>query len=95
MSAIEHQISVFGINFFLMNPLNNKRFDNKDMGLYRNRPEYKKTIDYYNTLDKDEQKSFNENLKQEATLFYKYYRSVVRNIVPYEHVLNYLNLNIH
>ena len=80
--AICHQISIFGINFFLMNPLNNKRYKNEDMGLYENRPEYKQIIDYYNKLEKEGKTQFNVSLKQKMLYFYKYYRFIIKDQIP-------------
>lgn len=88
LCAINHQLSIFGIKFILMNPLNNKRYKNRDMGLYIYRPYYKETIDLYNKLKENEKLEFNEALKKESVYWYKYYRNVVKNIIPYNNPLS-------
>ena len=89
LTAIYHQMFLFGIDFYKMNPLNNKRFRNKDRGLYLNRPHIKEIIDYYDSLDEKEQIEFNNKFKKRSLYYYKYYRSIVRNIITEEINNNY------
>ena len=81
MTAIYHQIYLYGINFYKMNPLNNKRYKNKDQGLYENRPYFKQIINDYDNLNKDEQIEINNKIKKEALFYYKYYRSIAKGII--------------
>ena len=76
-----------------MNPFNNKRFKNKDLGLYDNRPIFKEMINYYNNLNQEEQINFNNKIKKQALYYYKYYRSIVSNIIPSTELITILNDN--
>ena len=80
--------------FYKMNPFNNKRFKNKDMGLYDNRPIFKEMINYYNNLNQEEQINFNNKIKKQALYYYKYYRSIVSNIIPSTELITILNDNL-
>ena len=88
MSAINHQLSIHGIEFILMNPTNNKRYKNKDMGLYKHRPNFKEIIELYSQLNENEKSNFNKALKKESLYWYKYFRNVVKNIIPYNNPLD-------
>lgn len=88
LTAIYHQIANCGIDFYKMNPLNNKRYENKDMGLYKYRPYIEDTLNHYNNLEYElSREDFNNRLKEESIYFYKYYRSLVRGIIK-EDVIN-------
>jgi hypothetical protein len=93
LTAIYHQIYLFGINFYKMNPLNNKRFKYRDMGLYENRPMFKEIINHYDNLNQEEQINFNKKIKEQALYYYKYYRSIVSNIIPSTELITILNDN--
>jgi len=80
LTAVYHQSYVYGIDFYTMNPKNNKRYK-KDTGLYKQRPFIKKMIETYNELDVNEQIDFNKKIKQESLYYYKYFRSIVKNII--------------
>jgi len=89
LTAIYHQMFLFGIDFYKMNPLNNKRFGNKDKGLYLNRPHIKEVIDYYDGLDEQEQIEFNDKFIKKSLYYYKYNRSIMRNVINEEINKNY------
>ena len=90
LTAIYHQICLYGIEFFKMNPLNNKRFKNQDRGFYKNQPVFKNVIDFYNKLTEEkEQIEFNDKFKRMSMFYYKYYRNVVRGIIAKEINNNY------
>jgi hypothetical protein len=80
LTAIYHQSYFYGIDFYKMNPENNQRFK-KDMGLYKHRPFIKKIINDYEKLTEEEQNKFNEKAKQTSLYYYKYYRSIVKNLI--------------
>ena len=81
LCAINHQISIYGIDFYKMNPLNNKRFKNKDIGLYKNYPYIKNILNYYDQLDDNGKIIYNNNIKTYALYYYKYYRSIINNTI--------------
>jgi len=81
LCAINHQISVYGIDFYKMNPLNNKRFKNNDMGLYKNYTYIKDILNHYDQLDDDNKITYNNNIKMYALYYYKYYRNKINNII--------------
>lgn len=79
--AVYHQLYLYGIDFCKMNPLNNKRFKNKDMGLYESIPRIKIYLEKYKKFDDDQKIIFNKMMKKDALYHYKYYRSAVNNII--------------
>lgn len=81
LACIYHQILAYGVSFYMMNPENNKRFSNKDMGLYKNRPHIKEMLDYYNKLDENDKIKFDNDMKRDAIYFYKYYRNIVQGYI--------------
>ncbi|MFA5558821.1 MAG: HNH endonuclease [Methanofastidiosum sp.] len=81
LSAIYHQVFVYGIDFYKMNPDNNKRFKNKDMGLYEFRPHIKEALNYYESLDDNEKTKYNQNLKESSLYHYKYHRGIIRDYI--------------
>jgi hypothetical protein len=82
LTAIYHQIYIFGIDFYKMNPKNNSRFGNKDMGLYKNVPHMKELLDEYEKLNDNKKVELNNKFKNEALYYYKYNRSIVGEIIP-------------
>jgi len=80
-TAIFHQIYLFGIEFYKMNPLNNKRYENIDKGLYVNYPFIKEVNEHIKILNEFEQNEFDDILKMNALYYYKYYRSIAKNII--------------
>ena len=86
LACIHHQIFVYGVDFYLMNPENNHRFGYKDIGLYKNRPHIKSLIDYYQNLTDDKKILFNNDLKQYALYYYKFNRSIVAEFIDNEDI---------
>jgi hypothetical protein len=80
-ASINHQIYLYGIEFYKMNPLNNKRFKNKDMGLYENYSRIENVLEYYNGVNDKEKMEYNDIIKRYALYQYKYNRSKIRNII--------------
>lgn len=82
MTAIHHQKYLYGINFFKMNPSNNKRYKNRNNYLYKLRPVFKDIINYYENLSNERKEKYNDKIKKDSLYYYKYYRSIVRNVIP-------------
>lgn len=75
--AIYHQISKFGIDFYKMNPFNNKRYKNINTQLYKIRPYIKEIIDWYDKLNKKDKEIANKKVKKICLYKYKYYRAII------------------
>jgi len=83
LACVYHQIAIYGINFYMMNPMNNRRLNNQDKKekLYEIRPYIKKIIDIYKQLNKQEKNKTNELYKEIALYKYKLNRNITRGII--------------
>lgn len=87
IASVFHQIMLYGIDFYKMNPYNNKRHKNDIEEyvkiFYETRPFIKKALRYYNDEDINdvEKEKINSNLKDDGKYLYKYHRGLVMGFI--------------
>lgn len=81
IAAINHQKCIYGIKFYLMNPLNSSRNKNQDIGLYKNYPHFKEIIDNYDSFNNEQKIEYDYKIKKESLYYYKYNRGIVMNFI--------------
>lgn len=81
-SAVYHQIMYFGMKFIPKGSSNKGRY--KGRNFLKKYPKFKREVDYYNMISREEQEMYNNSFKTIGKYFYQYYRDIIRGIWSWE-----------